>query len=994
MTAVVAFLFFQLLSIATINFSFCNGSTYVRCIESERQALLTFKQDLKDPSNRLASWIGDGDCCNWAGVDCHNVTGHVLQLQLRNPHLEYFEEDYLPSYSKAEGEAYMRSKLGGKINPSLLNLKHLKHLDVSFNDFEGIQIPGFLGSMQSLRYLNLSNARFHRMIPQQLGNLSNLQYLDLNNYYFETDLYVENLRWITGLSLLKNLDLSYVNLSKASHHWTMINSLPFLEVLRLSYCQLQHLSQIPLANFSSLTTLDLSSNEFDNSLIPSWVFGLSRLIFLDLSSNSFEGPIVDGVGNLTSLRHLDLSSNHFNSSIPNWLSRFNRLEYLSLSYNDLQGSISSALVNLTSIMTLHLSHNRLEGRIPTSFGRLCNLRSISLSFLNLNSNISDVLDIFVGCVSARLELLYLSNCQLRGNLTDQLGRFKNLKYLSLYNNSICGPIPSCLGELSSLRRLDLSKNKLNGTLSEIHFSNLARLVSFDVSDNSQIVVEINFDWVPPFQLDVLRLRSCQLGPHFPSWLHSQKFLFNLDISNSGISDVIPDWFWNSLSQNQLLNLSHNQIHQEIPKFTYAGQIVVLDLSSNEFFGPLPHISFDVHWVLDLSNNVLTGSIFQFLCYGMNESMTTIFLSLENNSLSGEVPDCWMNWKYLEVLNLGNNKFTGNLPPSIGNLSALQSLILRKNNFSGAIPLVSLENCTELRVLDAAENQFVGNVLTWLTERFSRMKILNLRSNNFQGLLPKELCRLFSLQILDLACNNLSGNIPSCINNFSAMVEVDHSVSKAISYVNGSINFGEHASLVRRGIEYEYSTILNLVRVIDLSKNNFSGEIPREVTALKELQWLNLSHNSLTGRIPENIGAMREIQLIDFSANQLSSEIPESISNLTFLSYLNLADNNLTGRIPTSTQIQGFEASCFTGNDLCGSPLPKNCTETPEHENGGGKDGDEEEVDWFYVSMALGFVVGFCGLLSPLLISRRWRYIYCGFLNRLEDKIYIAARKYC
>ncbi|KAL5735939.1 hypothetical protein ACOSP7_030400 [Xanthoceras sorbifolium] len=253
----------------------------------------------------------------------------------------------------------------------------------------------------------------------------------------------------------------------------------------------------------------------------------------------------------------------------------------------------------------------------------------------------------------------------------------------------------------------------------------------------------------------------------------------------------------------------------------------------------------------------------------------------------------------------------------------------------------------------------------------------------------ELCRLSSLQIVDLAYNNLSGNIPSCINNFTAMVTMNHSASNNIYYI---LHFVEHASLVRRGTEYEYSTILNLVRAIDLSKNNISREIPREVTSLAALQSLNLSHNSLTGRIPHNIGVMREIEDIDFLENQLSGKIPESISNLTFLSHLNLAGNKLSGRIPASTQIQGFEASCFTGNDLCGSPLPKNCTETPEHENGGWKDGDEDEVDWFYVSMALGFVVGFCGLLSSSLISRRWRYIYCGFLNRLEDKIYFAVRK--
>lgn len=124
-------LFLALLTIASINMSFCSGSTYVSCLESEREALLKFKQDLKDPSNRLVSWnISDGDCCKWAGVS-HNTTGHVLQLLLGNP--------------------YEMSKLGGKINPSLLEIKHLNYLDLSGNNFEGMEIPKFLGSMGKLR---------------------------------------------------------------------------------------------------------------------------------------------------------------------------------------------------------------------------------------------------------------------------------------------------------------------------------------------------------------------------------------------------------------------------------------------------------------------------------------------------------------------------------------------------------------------------------------------------------------------------------------------------------------------------------------------------------------------------------------------------------------------------------------------------------------------------------------------------------------------------
>lgn len=656
------FLFLQLLV------GFCSGST---CIQREREALLRFHEDLMDPSNRLASWSdGNGDCCQWTGVVCDNHTGHVLELHLQNPHLEYFASGYYKDY-----DSFDRSRIGGRINPSLLDLKELIHLDLSFNGFQGVQIPKFLSSIKNLRYLNLSGAGFGGMIPQQLGNVSSLQKLDLDNTHFKSyesdyhELYIENLMWIYGHSSLKHLDLSgVINLNSLSSEWlSTMSSLPSLEVLRLSQCELQYSPhQSSLANLSSLISLDISSNSLGAS-IPSWIFGLYRLEFLDLSHNSFEGPISIGLKNLTSLQHLDLSFNQFNSSIPGWLSANTHLEYLSLSsnnlegsipsllgnlksltmldlssnqlessiptslghlnslttldlsFNNLQGSIPISLGNLTSLSTFNLANNRLEGGVPTSFRRLCNLRVISLSALSLRADISQVLEIFSGCVSVKVERLYLASFHLSGHLTDRIGRFEKLITLDLSNNSISGPIPSSLWGLSSLKNLYLVRNQLNATVSQIQLSNLPELVALSLGENSRVIIEANSSWIPPFQLGTLDLRDCRLGPRFPIWLRSQDILLHyVDISNGGISDVIPDWFWKSLSQLQYVNISHNQISQKIPNLTGVGGFIeVLDLSSNGFFGPLPQIYGEAIPILDLSSNSFSGSIIQFLCMEIN-----------------------------------------------------------------------------------------------------------------------------------------------------------------------------------------------------------------------------------------------------------------------------------------------------------------------------------------------------------------------------------------
>ncbi|XP_059629357.1 receptor-like protein EIX2 [Cornus florida] len=1017
---------------------FCSGnnsSHHVVCVENERRALLKFKQDLSDPSNRLFSWVADqsgGDCCEWVGVVCNNLTGNVQELHLQNPFLDaIFNVQYL---SNDEYEAFEASMLGGKLNPSLQDLKHLTYLDLSGNNFNGIQIPSFIGSFGSLRYLNLSYARFGGVIPSQLGNLSGLHFLDLDGVFegviphqlgnlsnlhylrlgvwYDGNLYAHTLEWISGSSLLQHLDLENVNLSKA-HDWLQqINMLPSLVELHLVYCGIHHFPPLHILNFTSLAVLDLSDNPFESFILPDWLLSLRGLDHLNLRFCGLHESIPSGLRNITSLRYLDLSSNLFNSTTPDWLSSFSRLEYLDLSSNLFNSAILEWLSNFSHLEYLDLSWNLFTGGLPRSFENLCNLKVLILYENNLSGDILEISNILSSCILDEIETLDLSYNKLRGHFPElgrskklvsldlshnslsgelpvSLGRLHSLKNLNLYNNNLSGPLPESLGQLAHLESFSVSQNSLQGVISKVHFANLTRLRYLDGSGN-QLFLNVSPNWVPPFQLGEFSFRSCRLGPQFPHWLHSQKNLVILDISHTGISDTIPRWFWNLSSQISYLNISHNHIHGEIVDEFLAVSVPfsAIDLSSNHFNGTLSRLSSNIS-TLDLSNNSFSGTISQFLCYKMDESKNLQLLNLERNLLSGELPNCWTNCNSLEFINLANNNLSGKIPSSMGSLDFLESLHLRNNSLSGELPL-SLQNCTRLVAIDFGENEFSGSIPTWIGERLSNLKILILRSNKFQSHIPKKLCALSSLQILDLAHNNFSGSIPACFMNLSAMA-IQQKSSRRMSYWPNSTTsssfegFLENALLVIKGQMMGYSTILQLVTSIDFSDNNLSGEIPEKLTSLRGLHSLNLSYNLLTGRIPKDIGAMEQLEAIDFSMNHLFGEIPPSMSSLTLLSYLNLSYNNLSGKIPSSTQLQSFDAFSYVGNSLCGPPVNNNCgvNDTPcAIENGADKTGHRFAVDWFYVSMALGFVVGFWGVVGPFLFNKSWRFVCFQFMDNI------------
>ncbi|KAJ4891667.1 disease resistance family protein / LRR family protein [Raphanus sativus] len=895
-----SFFFSFLVLIFLLNSPDLGSAASPKCISTEREALLTFKQSLTDLSGRLSSWSGP-DCCSWTGVLCDARSNHVIKIDLRNPS------------QLVNSDEYKRGCLRGKIHQSLTRLKFLSYLDLSSNDFNGLVIPEFIGHIVTLRYLNLSSSSFSGEVPPNLGNLSKLESLDLYAESFSDSgtfaLRASDLKWLSGLSSsLTYLNMGYVNLSGAGETWLHdFSKLSNLKELHLFNSELKNLplSLSSSANLKLLEVLDLSENSL-SSPIPNWLFDLTSLRKLFLRWDFLQGSIPSGFKNLKLLETLDLSNNlGLTGEVPSVLGELPQMKYLDLSANELNGQINGFLDAFSknkdnSLVFLDLSSNKLAGTLPESLGAL-----------------------------RKLQILDLSSNSFTGSIPSSIGNMVSLKRLDLSFNAMNGNIPESLGKLAELVDLDLMANTWEGVLLKSHFVNLRSLKSFrlNTQPNRSLVFKVPSTWVPPFRLELINIENCRIGPKFPMWLQVQTELNSVTLRNTGIADAIPHtWFSGIASDVTYLILANNRIKGTLPQNLVFPNLNTVDLSSNNFQGPFPlwttnatelrlyennfsgplpaniNVLMPRMEKLYLFHNSFTGEIPSSLC----EVSGLQILSLRNNRFSGSFPNCWHRSFMLYGIDASENSLSGEIPPSLGVLPSLSVLLLNQNALRGKIP-DTLQNCSGLTNIDLGGNKLSGTLPSWLS-KLSSLFMLRLQSNSFDGQIPDSLCSVPNLHILDLSGNKISGPVPKCISNLTAIAR-------------GTTNFEVFQNLVfvvTRARKYQ-----DIVNSINLSGNNINGEIPAEILDLSYLRILNLSRNSIAGSIPGEISKLGRLETLDLSRNMFSGAIPESLSVISSLQKLNLSFNKLEGRIPKLPKFQ--DPSIYIGNELlCGKPLPKKC----------------------------------------------------------------------
>uniref|UniRef100_A0A0D9YPA1 Receptor kinase-like protein Xa21 n=1 Tax=Oryza glumipatula TaxID=40148 RepID=A0A0D9YPA1_9ORYZ len=606
-----------------------------------------------------------------------------------------------------------------------------------------------------------------------------------------------------------------------------------------------------------------------------------RVVALDLANLNLLGMISPAVGNLTYMRRLYLPQNSFHGELPPELGNLHDLKTLHLKYNSIGGEIPPSLSNCSQLVQIALNNKKLHRGIPTELSSLHNLEVLDLSENRLTGSIpSDIGNL----VNLRVFGMHLNN--LTGEIPPEIGKLINLDGLSLYSNQLSGSIPVSLGNLSALTFLALSFNKLTGSIPPLQgLSSLETLALGPNNLKGSIPT-----WLGNLSsLQLIELQESNLEGNIPESLGNLKWLTDLFLLHNNLRGPVPNTIGNLYSL-ETLSIAYNELEGPLPPSMFnLSSLQTLGIQFNRLNGSFP---------VDIGNtlpnlqsfladeNQLHGIIPPSLC---NASMMQM-IQAQNNILSGTIPQClgihqkslhsvafaqnqletrndydWgfmsslTNCSNLRLLDLGDNKLRGELPNTVGNLSTrLEYFITGHNSITGKIP-EGIGNLVGLKFIEMNNNLHEGTIPAALG-RLKNLNKLYLTNNKLSGSIPSSIGKLRMLMLLSLGNDALSGEITPSLSN-CPLEQLE------LSYNN-----------LTGLIPKELFSISTLSASVNLEHNFLTGPLPSEVGNLTNLALLDFSNNWISGEIPSSIG----LASLNLSFNNFEGDVPRDgiFSNAT------------------------------------------------------------------------------------------------------------------
>lgn len=271
------------------------------------------------------------------------------------------------------------------------------------------------------------------------------------------------------------------------------------------------------------------------------------------------------------------------------------------------------------------------------------------------------------------------NPNLQGNLSDifaALSGAPNLQNLNLFRDiSLTAPlVPDSLetGALctlakASLQHLNMESVGAEGVLPACLFDSGSQLVEVQFGKNN-LTGTIPDVFAADSPLEVLALSSNQLTGLLPDSLGTLQFLTDLDVTSNNLIGSIPPTLGNVPTLKHVI-LKFNNLTGSIPSsLATAPFIETLDLKGNQLSTLPPE------WVegyegsanssfvnIRFSFNQIEGSF----PAGLSDAPQLTFLVINNNTMSGALPEKDGMFPALRALNASHNNFVGTIPAAFG-----------------------------------------------------------------------------------------------------------------------------------------------------------------------------------------------------------------------------------------------------------------------------------------------------------------------------------------
>lgn len=317
--------------------------------------------------------------------------------------------------------------------------------------------------------------------------------------------------------------------------------------------------------------------------------------------------------------------------------------------------------------------------------------------------------------------------------------------------------------------------------------------------------------------------------------------------------------------------------------------------------------------------------------------------LHSNSFTGSIPRQLFLMPEVRDIQIQNNFLTGTIPSDIGAHSLLHEFQAHNNYLMGTIPS-SIANLSFLYRISLANNFLTGPFVVPI--RFTQQ--LDVTNNLLTGPISHMFVNLTLTQYLYFSENYFTGTIPEVISNYPQLVHL-------FLYDNlftGTLPMFENCKFLETlliqdnmftGRPDDFLRAAGSLQVLDMSRNRFDKQLPREIWQLPKLRYVSIVETCSDGTIPREICDSSSLSVLilegvrsgygcreaywdpthfllenAYYVESINSIVPDCIWTLSKLNTLHLSGNTLHGTIPDLINLPNLQSLSLSHNQFSGT----------------------------------------------------------------------------